>query len=210
MACISSASKRVGKHEGTLFAAHERLFAEWLLSPMSAQHGDLDIWLHRDCGDLERWLGIEPYRALVPTSALEPERALFLCDIEAHLAAFRNQDAPEDRSRSRIWVSEVLDFISQDHTRNLKVLGAELRVTAETLGEAFHARTGLRFRRYSRTIKFLRAVEHLANPQRSIKEAAVLANYSDPSTLIRDCRELLGATPVELQQRLSMLADTAS
>ncbi len=75
--------------DAALRESHERTFAEWLGYNMEQQKSDLDLYLSSFLADrltiLGTWIRLSPYRSLVPSSAGEPERRLYLADLEALL-----------------------------------------------------------------------------------------------------------------------------
>jgi hypothetical protein len=75
-------------------ASHERVFREWLATPLPQQAEDLGAYLDELPFDratlLETWGQLEPYRNLCPVDTAEPERALFCSDLETILTLLRN------------------------------------------------------------------------------------------------------------------------
>jgi hypothetical protein len=75
--------------------SHEQVFAEWLTFPLEQQRSDLDIYLsslntpRRTL--LQTWQRLAPYRNMIPTSAMEPERNLYLLDVETLLESLRSE-----------------------------------------------------------------------------------------------------------------------
>lgn len=75
--------------------SHERVFRDWLRMNLEAQKADLDLYFSslptdRKCL-AENWLMLMPYRTLPPAWTLEPELALFICDLESILTMLRNE-----------------------------------------------------------------------------------------------------------------------
>jgi hypothetical protein len=78
-----------GETEAALRDSHEKTFSEWLCFNMEQQKADLDLYLSSFQTDrrtiLGTWIRLAPYRGLVPASALDPERRLYLADLETLL-----------------------------------------------------------------------------------------------------------------------------
>jgi hypothetical protein len=69
--------------------SHEETFSGWLCCSMEQQRTDLDLYLSSFQADrrtiLATWIRLAPYRGLLPESARDPERRLYLADLEALL-----------------------------------------------------------------------------------------------------------------------------
>lgn len=79
--------------ESIIRTSHEEAFAGWLSRDLREQHDDLETYL-RDVGEdrravLETWGVLEPYKALPPAAAGEPERLLYETDLEIILDLLR-------------------------------------------------------------------------------------------------------------------------
>lgn len=78
-----------------LAASHQQAFREWLSHSLEQQREDLEEYLGSIEGDrgalLNTWLTLTPYRNLVPTTAREAERHLYLSDLELILDLLRNE-----------------------------------------------------------------------------------------------------------------------
>ena len=78
-----------------LRASHDQVFAEWLGFGLEEQKADLDLYLADLEGDrrtiLETWLRLAPYRNLMPSTAREVERDLYLRDLETILELLRGE-----------------------------------------------------------------------------------------------------------------------
>jgi hypothetical protein len=78
-----------GEAEATLRASHEQTFSEWLCYNLEQQKADLDLYLSSFQADrltiLGTWIRLAPYRGLIPASAGDPERRLYLADLETLL-----------------------------------------------------------------------------------------------------------------------------
>jgi hypothetical protein len=80
--------------------SHARTFAEWLCYTLEQQKADLDLYLSSFQSDkrtiLNTWIRLAPYRNLVPASALDPERRLYLADLEALLEVLKAENDVSD------------------------------------------------------------------------------------------------------------------
>ncbi len=78
-----------------LTESHVQTFAEWLCLNLEQQKADLDLYLSSFQTDrrtiLETWIRLSPYRNLMPSTAGEPERRLYLADLEALLELLKSQ-----------------------------------------------------------------------------------------------------------------------
>lgn len=79
----------------TLRRCHEDVFAEWLSFNLEQQKRDLEEYL---CGldsdirtTVATWIRLAPYRNLVPTAVRDPERQLFLADLETILELLKHE-----------------------------------------------------------------------------------------------------------------------
>ncbi len=81
-----------------LGASHAEAFAEWLTYPLEQQKNDLEEYLasldERRETVLRAWAALGPYRSLVPASATEAQRELFLSDLEVILELLRTEAFP--------------------------------------------------------------------------------------------------------------------
>jgi len=75
--------------------SHAQTFSEWLCYDLERQKADLDLYLSSFNVDkrtiLATWIRLAPYRNLVPASARDPERRLYLADLEALLELLKNE-----------------------------------------------------------------------------------------------------------------------
>lgn len=75
--------------------SHTASFSEWLGYSLEQQKSDLDVYLSSFQPDkrtiLATWIRLTPYRNLVPASAGEPERRLYLADLEALLELLKHE-----------------------------------------------------------------------------------------------------------------------
>jgi hypothetical protein len=75
--------------------SHEETFAQWLCCGLRKQKADVDLYLSSLNVDrqsiMDTWNRLAPYRNLMPTSAGEIERRLYLADVEGILSLLRNQ-----------------------------------------------------------------------------------------------------------------------
>ena len=74
---------------------HNESFAEWLNYSMEQQKADLELYLSGEGGSkkeiLKTWATLMPYRYYVPASVREPERMLYVSDLETLLSILRNE-----------------------------------------------------------------------------------------------------------------------
>jgi len=75
--------------------SHVQTFSEWLCCGLERQKADLDLYLSSFQADrrtiLATWIRLAPYRNLLPASASEPERRLYLADLEALLELLKGE-----------------------------------------------------------------------------------------------------------------------
>ncbi|MBM3728142.1 MAG: hypothetical protein FJW40_22290 [Acidobacteria bacterium] len=87
-----------------LAISHERSFLEWLGFNLEQQKADLDLYLSAIEGSkrrlLDTWLKLTPYRNLIPASARDADRNLYLADLELLLEILRNEYAVSGKDRS--------------------------------------------------------------------------------------------------------------
>ena len=90
-------SQAFGEEESdrVLRGSHEKAFGEWLCYTLEQQKADLDLYLSGLEGNrrtiLETWIRLAPYRNLVPSSAREVERQLYLGDLETILELLKGE-----------------------------------------------------------------------------------------------------------------------
>lgn len=79
----------------TLAESHRQLFSQWLSFNLEQQKADLEVYLGGLGGDrrkiLEAWSRMTPYRNLAPATAGDPERRLYLADLETVLELLKNE-----------------------------------------------------------------------------------------------------------------------
>lgn len=75
--------------------SHEQVFAEWLNFSLERQRRDLEEYLEGIEDNkgmvVQTWLTLTPYKNLMPASAGEAERQLYLSDLELILELLRNE-----------------------------------------------------------------------------------------------------------------------
>jgi hypothetical protein len=80
--------------------SHSRTFAEWLCYDLEQQKADLDLYLSSFQPDkrtiLSTWIRLAPYRNLVPASVRDPEKRLYLADLEALLEVLKAENDVSD------------------------------------------------------------------------------------------------------------------
>ena len=78
-----------------LRASHSQTFSEWLRIGRERQKADIDLYLSSFQVDrsaiLSTWIRLTPYRNLLPTSAPEPERRLYLAELELLLESLKTE-----------------------------------------------------------------------------------------------------------------------
>jgi hypothetical protein len=74
--------------------SHRQAFDEWLSYGIEEQKADLDLYVSAQPEDkrtiLKTWEKLEPYRNILPSSAKDAERKLFLGDLRAILSLLKN------------------------------------------------------------------------------------------------------------------------
>ncbi len=87
-----------GEADRILRESHERVFSEWLNSPLEQQRDDLEEYLGSLEDDretiLRTWLTLAPYSNLIPINTREAERLLYISDLELILDVLRNELSP--------------------------------------------------------------------------------------------------------------------
>ena len=85
------------KAHRTLLASHEAAFSDWLNYDLAQQESDLRLYLLEVGSEphqvLDAWNHLGTHRTLIPMTASDAQRDLFLMDIEALLLALRNAAA---------------------------------------------------------------------------------------------------------------------
>ncbi|HXG33353.1 MAG TPA: hypothetical protein VNJ11_08310 [Bryobacteraceae bacterium] len=75
--------------------SHAATFHDWLCYTLEQQKTDLDLYLAGLDTDkrtlLDTWIRLAPYRTLVPASARDVERKLYLADLETLLELLKNE-----------------------------------------------------------------------------------------------------------------------
>jgi hypothetical protein len=69
----------------TLCHSHHQVFSEWLSFPLARQKADLDEYMVASRAPFD----LVPYRDIVPTTAHQVERQLYLADLETLLELLR-------------------------------------------------------------------------------------------------------------------------
>jgi len=79
----------------TLRESHEQAFSVWLGFDLERQKADLDLYLSSLQADkrtiVATWIRLTPYRNLMPTAVRDPERRLYLSDLETLLDLLTNE-----------------------------------------------------------------------------------------------------------------------
>jgi hypothetical protein len=75
--------------------SHHQAFADWLCYTLEQQKADLGLYLAGLEGNrrniLDTWIRLAPYRNLVPSTARDVERRLYMVDLEALLELLKNE-----------------------------------------------------------------------------------------------------------------------
>ena len=75
--------------------SHVQTFSEWLCFNLEQQKADLMLYLSGLMDERRRvvatWLRIEPFRAMIPSSATKAESELYLADFRILLGLLRNE-----------------------------------------------------------------------------------------------------------------------
>lgn len=81
--------------DSVLRESHRQSFASWLCLTLEHQKADLDLYLSGLSGHrraiLDTWIRLQPYRNLIPSSAREVERELYMADLSAILDLLKNE-----------------------------------------------------------------------------------------------------------------------
>lgn len=94
-----------GREDATnaLREGHEKIFAEWLNTPLPDKYEDLTMYLasldEPISYTVREWLRTKAYRACIPASASRAEKELFLLDLEALLFALNFEGAAGRKGR---------------------------------------------------------------------------------------------------------------
>jgi len=85
-----------GEADAALQESHAQAFTGWLGFNLEQQKADLDLYLSSFQADrrtiLSTWIRLAPYRNLIPASARDPERRLYLADLEALLEILKSEN----------------------------------------------------------------------------------------------------------------------
>jgi len=83
--------------------SHREAFSEWLSYDVEEQKADLELYLSEQPEDrrtiLKTWEKLEPYRNVLPSSAKDVEKKLYLADLRAILKLLRNASGAGDPDR---------------------------------------------------------------------------------------------------------------
>ena len=81
--------------EEALRESHSSTFQNWLCFSLEQQKADIDLYLSAFEFDkrtiLETWVRLAPYRNLVPSSARDVEKRLYLADLETLLELLKSE-----------------------------------------------------------------------------------------------------------------------
>jgi hypothetical protein len=77
--------------------SHLKVFEQWLCFNLEQQQKEVDEYLQTQEGDpkliIANWLRLSPYRNCIPVGTRDPERKLFLTDLEMVLEVLRGEYA---------------------------------------------------------------------------------------------------------------------
>jgi len=80
--------------------SHKKVFADWLSYNIEEQLADLELYLSDLPEDrktvLRTWSRLEPYKNLIPATAKDVERRLYLSDLRAMIELLRGAAGDED------------------------------------------------------------------------------------------------------------------
>lgn len=83
--------------------SHVQTFSEWLCFNLEQQKADLMLYLSGLMDERRRvvatWLRIEPFRAMIPSSATKAESELYLADFRILLGLLRNEYGVSESDR---------------------------------------------------------------------------------------------------------------
>ncbi|MGE5645119.1 MAG: hypothetical protein ACM336_04945 [Acidobacteriota bacterium] len=84
-----------GEADRVLRESHQQVYSSWLCLTLEQQKADLDLYLSGLSGNratiLDTWIRLQPYRNLIPSTAREVERELYMADLDAILCLLRNE-----------------------------------------------------------------------------------------------------------------------
>ncbi len=187
---------------GYELAASPDAFAHWLTMPGVLQREAirefLPRWAERGMPDLRGFAQFSPY----PSS--DPRTRLFLCVMQTHLAVLRageeNLDgALSTAGRAVLTLMGRVEHEDGNISLSLKTVAAKLVVSQYYLGAEFHRLAGLSFRTFLRGVRVARAANLLAGTSLPVGRIAARLGYSQPSSLLRELKRTLGASPSELR-----------
>lgn len=75
--------------------SHCQVFSSWICLTLEHQKADLDLYLSGLTGNrrtiLDTWIRLQPYRNMIPSTARQVERELYMADLEAILGLLKNE-----------------------------------------------------------------------------------------------------------------------
>ena len=189
-----------------------RAFRTWLALDLPRQEAELAAHLSAVASEKPEgrdWNQISAYECLVPSQAENPERVLFLLQIQALLPRVRMKIGdcrlPGRGAPGRSWIPRVLDEVHQsggDIRVSLKALSHRYGASPHYLGVLFRRSAGVSFRHYVRSVRLCRAVWLLSGPTPlAVKEVAITLGFSHCANFCREFRANFGVSPAEYQDR---------
>lgn len=126
-------------------------------------------------------------------------------DIESFLQNYQQQIVDLLKTEHKEPVTQVLDYIRQNHAKNLTLKEtAELfHFSTSHLSRLIKATTGLNFSEYLNQVRLQRAAELLKDPSLKISLIATQVGYRDPSYFNRLFKKHFGVTPKEYRNTIN-------
>lgn len=127
-------------------------------------------------------------------------------DIEKFLQNYKQQIMDLLKTEHNKPVTQVLDYIKQNHAKNLTLQEtAELfHFSTSHLSRLIKANTGLNFSEYLNQVRLQRAAELLKDPTLKISLIATQVGYRDPSYFNRLFKKHFGVTPNQYRNSLGL------
>jgi AraC-like DNA-binding protein len=142
--------------------------------------------------------------SLAGTDELEFEERAWHVLAEVLRAYELHQAGPRRRSSllRRRAVDRTRETLSAQRAPSLTVLAREAAMSPHHLSRVFREHTGLTLTDYRNAVRVRRALERLAEGERSLARVAVESGFADQPQLTRAVRRLTGTTPGALRAAL--------
>jgi AraC-like DNA-binding protein len=192
-----------------LWAWHQRVFADWLGFTLEQQFADLRLFLvelEQSGIASQTWTDPQAYMELLPVEAQAVDRTLFLADMSAHLdleLQCRPKRVPKTTIESDSRIAEIVRCTHEPFGAaglNLKALSERLGVSQKYLGMLFRQAVGVPFHYFRRGVLMKNAAGLLRRREKTLKDAAALAGYSDTANFHRDFKRFVGITPIDYRR----------